>query len=126
MLKENYKSENAGDFVEKYELHKRVRELEKELEAERKKNASILEINNNLVDDVPKIPPADEVKAIHIGRGEGKPPREYAPVIRCKDCTAWVRNTGIADSPNGHCFEHGICTNGHDFCSYGERKEATP
>lgn len=54
------------------------------------------------------------------------PAADVDEVVRCKDCTAWVRNTGIADSPNGHCFEHGICTNGHDFCSYGERKEATP
>ena len=44
-------------------------------------------------------------------------------VTRCKDCNAWKRNVGIADSPNGHCFEHDIDTNGQDFCSYGERRK---
>ena len=43
-------------------------------------------------------------------------------VTRCKDCDAWKRNVGIVDSPNGHCFEHEIDTNGQDFCSYGEKK----
>ena len=36
------------------------------------------------------------------------------------DCNAWKRNVGIVNSPNGHCFEHDIDTNGQDFCSYGE------
>lgn len=40
-------------------------------------------------------------------------------VVRCKDCDAWKRNVGIVDSPNGHCFEHDIDTNGQDFCSWG-------
>ena len=44
-------------------------------------------------------------------------------LVRCKDCKQWCRNIGIADSPNGHCFCHDIETNGHDFCSYGERRE---
>lgn len=44
-------------------------------------------------------------------------------VTRCKDCDAWKRNVGIVDSPNGHCFEHDIDTNGQDFCSYGERRK---
>ena len=44
-------------------------------------------------------------------------------VVRCKDCKQWSRNSGIAESPNGHCFYHCIDTNGHDFCSYGERKD---
>ena len=44
-------------------------------------------------------------------------------VTRCKDCDAWKRNVGIVDSPNGHCFEHDIDTNGQDFCSCGERRE---
>lgn len=47
-------------------------------------------------------------------------------VVRCKDCDAWKRNVGIADSPNGHCFEHDIDTNGQDFCSYGEKKGEKP
>ena len=52
-----------------------------------------------------------------------QPAADVAPVTRCKDCDAWKRNVGIVDSPNGHCFEHDIDTNGQDFCSYGARKE---
>lgn len=48
---------------------------------------------------------------------------DVAEVVRCKDCAAWKRNVGIVDSPNGHCFEHDIDTNGQDFFSYGERRE---
>lgn len=48
---------------------------------------------------------------------------DVAPVVRCKDCQNWKRNVGLTDSPNGHCFEHDIDTNGRDFCSYGERKD---
>ena len=44
-------------------------------------------------------------------------------VTHCKDCKQWRRNNGITESPNGHCFNHDIDTNGHDFCSYGERKD---
>ena len=44
--------------------------------------------------------------------------------VRCKECKEWIRNTGIVDSPNGHCFYHDEETNGHDFCSYGERRTA--
>ena len=56
---------------------------------------------------------------------------DYAPtvdavsVVRCKDCKHWQRHTGVVDSPNGHYFALEICTNGMDFCSYGERKEQT-
>lgn len=46
-------------------------------------------------------------------------------VVRCRDCDEWKRNVGIADSPNGHCFEHDIDTNGQDFCSYGEYQTNT-
>lgn len=49
------------------------------------------------------------------------PAADVAPVVRCKDCQYWKRNVGLTDSPNGHCFEHNIDTNGRDFCSYGER-----
>lgn len=48
---------------------------------------------------------------------------DAVPVVRCKDCQHWKRNAGLTDSPNGHCFEHDIDTNGRDFCSYGERKD---
>ena len=47
------------------------------------------------------------------------PAADVAPVVRCKDCDGWERNVGIVDSPNGHCFEHDIDTNGQDFCSWG-------
>lgn len=50
------------------------------------------------------------------------PAADVAPVVRCEDCQNWKRNVGLTDSPNGHCFEHNIDTNGRDFCSYGERK----
>lgn len=49
------------------------------------------------------------------------PAADVATVVRCKDCQYWKRNAGLTDSPNGHCFEHDIDTNGRDFCSYGER-----
>ena len=49
------------------------------------------------------------------------PPADVESVVRCKDCQNWKRNVGLTDSPNGHCFEHDIDTNGRDFCSYGER-----
>ena len=52
---------------------------------------------------------------------EKVPAADVAPVVRCKDCQNWKRNVGLTDSPNGHCFEHDIDTNGRDFCSYGER-----
>ena len=53
------------------------------------------------------------------------PAADVAEVVRCKDCDAWKRNVGIVDSPNGHCFEHDIDTNGQDFCSYGEYQTNT-
>jgi hypothetical protein len=54
-----------------------------------------------------------------------QPAADVAEVVRCKDCVAWKRNVGIVDSPNGHCFEHDIDTNGQDFCSYGEYQTNT-
>ena len=54
------------------------------------------------------------------------PAADVAPVVRCKDCQSWKRNVGLTDSPNGHCFEHDIDTNGQDFCSYGERRDGGP
>lgn len=51
--------------------------------------------------------------------------RDLVEVVRCKDCNQWKRNIGVTDSPNGHCFYHGIDSNGLDFCSYGEKREAT-
>jgi hypothetical protein len=53
------------------------------------------------------------------------PAADVAEVVRCRGCVAWKRNVGIVDSPNGHCFEHDIDTNGQDFCSYGEYQTNT-
>jgi hypothetical protein len=53
---------------------------------------------------------------------EDTPTVDAVEVVRCKECKQWGRNGGIAESPNGHCFCHDIETNGHDFCSYGERR----
>jgi len=54
-----------------------------------------------------------------------QPAADVAEVVRCRGCVAWKRNVGIVDSPNGHCFEHDINTNGQDFCSYGEYQTNT-
>lgn len=54
---------------------------------------------------------------------EEAPTIDAVPVVRCKDCIRWIRNRGVTDSPNGHCFYLDVEMNGHDFCSYGERKE---
>lgn len=51
------------------------------------------------------------------------PTIDTVPVVRCKDCVRWIRNRGITDSQNGHCFYLDAEMNGHDFCSYGERRE---
>lgn len=47
----------------------------------------------------------------------------FTGVVFCKDCNQWCRNNGITESPNGNCFYHDTTTNGHDFCSCGERKD---
>lgn len=59
----------------------------------------------------------DVVKKLHE-----VPAADVVEVVRCKDCQSWKRNVGLTDSPNGHCFEHDIDTNGRDFCSYGEQR----
>lgn len=53
------------------------------------------------------------------------PAADVAEVVRCKDCKNWQRHTGVVDSPNGHCFALETCTNGMDFCSYGEYQTNT-
>ena len=50
------------------------------------------------------------------------PTVDSVEVVRCKDCKEWLRNCGVVDSPNGHCFHHETHMNGYDFCSYGERR----
>lgn len=61
-------------------------------------------------------------EVIRVEDLEKAPAVDAVPVVRCKDCKHWGRNSGIAESPNGHCFHHDIETNGYDFCSYGERR----
>ena len=51
------------------------------------------------------------------------PTADVVEVVRCGECKEWKRNVGVVDSPNGHCFCHGIQMNAYDFCSYGERKD---
>ena len=51
------------------------------------------------------------------------PDIDAVPVVRCGECKHWQRNFGVVDSPNGHCFYLDFEMNGHDFCSYGERKD---
>lgn len=78
----------------------------------------------------------EDFEACNAGNPRWTPPRvktlllrqtaaDVAEVVRCKDCDAWKRNVGVVDSPNGHCFEHDIDTNGQDFCSYGEYQTNT-
>lgn len=74
-------------------------------------------IDADALDTVPWEEPGDAVKAIR-----NAPTIDAVPVVRCKDCVRFVRNRGITDSPNGHCFYLDVEMNGHDFCSYGERK----
>ena len=71
-----------------------------------------------------------EYDRVHIGEpGKARKMIEDATavdaveVVRCKDCKQWCRNSGITESPNGHCFNIMVETNGYDFCSYGERKD---
>ena len=52
-------------------------------------------------------------------------PGDAIQIVRCKDCKHWQRHTGVVDSPNGHCFALETCTNGMDFCSYGEYQTNT-
>lgn len=56
------------------------------------------------------------------GKDDAMRDSDFVEVVRCKDCGYWQRNAGLFDSPNGQCFYHDICTNGTNFCSYGERK----
>ena len=56
---------------------------------------------------------------------DGAPTLNVETNMRCKDCKHWQRNTGVVDSPNGHCFDLETCTNGLDFCSYGEYQTNT-
>lgn len=56
---------------------------------------------------------------------DGAPTLNVETNMRCKDCKHWQRHTGVVDSPNGHCFALETCTNGMDFCSYGEYQTNT-
>ena len=73
-----------------------------------------------------EMPPKDKARVDELGMCIAEtlnaPTVDAVEVVRCRDCKQWSRNSGIAESPNGHCFCHDIETNGHDFCSYGERR----
>ncbi len=58
------------------------------------------------------------IRLIHTAI-DNAPTVDAVMVTRCKDCKSWRRNVGIADSPNGHCFERDDETNGQDYCSDG-------
>lgn len=47
----------------------------------------------------------------------------YAPVVRCKDCKYWHKETLFCDyMPYGEARER-VNWYADDFCSYGERKD---
>jgi hypothetical protein len=60
---------------------------------------------------------------------EDVPAADVVEVVRCEKCAWWERcnSTGLRGScqnpKNGISLEY---TDNTDFCSYGERKEATP
>lgn len=56
---------------------------------------------------------------------DNAPTIDAVPVVRCEVCKHWCGSIGIVDRPNGHCFCHNIKTNGHDFCSCGERRSTS-
>ena len=51
---------------------------------------------------------------------------DAVPVVRCKDCKAFVRNSKV-NTDRGDCYRYGLdCVRIKkidDFCSYGERKD---
>ena len=50
---------------------------------------------------------------------------EYAPVVRCKDCKHWEKETGSCTEHPTY-YDHGIdwyIYDEDDFCSCGERKD---
>ena len=54
------------------------------------------------------------------------PADDVAPVVRCKDCLYWERDTGFCHYHSRY-YDGGaswdIFFNEDDFCSYGERNE---
>lgn len=54
------------------------------------------------------------------------PAADVAPVVRCKDCLYWERDTGFCHYHSRY-YDGGaswdIFFNEDDFCSYGERNE---
>lgn len=67
-----------------------------------------------------------EIKDALIGHIAKIPAADVAPVVRCINCVYWDGRgwDGRCEAPsNGLIRDY---TNYDDFCSYGERKEATP
>lgn len=56
------------------------------------------------------------------------PAADVAPVVRCRECKKWDDDPdsyGKDDGPKGKCMKSFEETYDNDFCSYGQRKEAT-
>ena len=82
----------------------------------------------NVVEVVGEFPQdMEKVKAIFISRGEGKPPCEYVPVVRCKNCKHYSFAQSLqryeCNIFNGAYNFIGYPTEPDDFCSYGEPKD---
>lgn len=61
-----------------------------------------------------------------VGEVIDAPAADVAPVVRCKDCLYWERDTGFCHYHSRY-YDGGaswdIFFNEDDFCSYGERNE---
>lgn len=83
--------------------------------------ANVVIATNDYVKHLPK------TKAIWVGRGDGLPPKEFVPVVRCKGCKHWryidVFNSHECDIFGGAYETVGYPTKPDDYCSYGERRE---
>ena len=82
---------------------------------------TILQRFEELLTEVGKLEAAEAARSLIKGL-QIAPTVDAVEVVRCKDCREWLRNRGVVDSPNGHCFYHETHMNGYDFCSYGERR----
>ena len=57
-----------------------------------------------------------------------QPTIDAVPVVRCRECKRWDTDPdsyGKDDGPKGKCMKSFEETYDDDFCSYGQRKEAT-
>ena len=65
------------------------------------------------------------MKAVGTHEIDKAPTIDAVPVVRCKDCKAFVRNSEV-DTDRGDCYRYGLgcirIKKIDDFCSYGERR----